>query len=67
MRMLYRIKAIGLGTGLKRYKLDFIVSSNYDIDKDKSLVMAKVIGELQRNWGNFYELKSVTKLKGGTL
>lgn len=67
MRMLYRVKAIGMGIGQKRYKLDFIVSSNYDIDKDKSLVMAKVIGELQRNWGNFYDLKSVKKLTGGTL
>ena len=67
MAMLYRVIAIGMGLGQKQYKLDFIVSSNYDIDKDKPLVMAKVTGELQCNWGNYYELKSVTKLKGGTL
>ena len=65
MRMLYRIKAIGMGLGLRRYKIDTIISSNYDIDKDKSLVMAKVTGELQRHWGNSYELKTVTKLPGG--
>jgi len=65
MRMLYRVKAIGMGRGLERYPLDFIISSNYDIDKNKSLVMAKVTGELQRNWGNSYELKTVTKLPGG--
>jgi len=65
MAMLYRIKAIGLGLGLRRYKLDIIMSSNFDIDKNKSLVMAKVTGELQRNWGNSYELISVKKLPGG--
>lgn len=64
MALIYRVKAIGMGRGLERYKLDFIVSSNYDIDKNKSLVMAKIIGELQRNWGNSYEIKSVTKLPG---
>lgn len=65
MALLYRVKAIGIGLGLRRYPLDFIVSSNYDIDKDKTLVMFKVNGELKRTWGGNYEIKSVTKLLGG--
>jgi len=65
MRMLYRVKAIGMGRGLERHNLDFIVSSVYDIDKNKSLVMTRVTGDLQRNWGNKYEIISVTKLTGG--
>ena len=65
MRFLYRVKAIGMGRGLERHKLDFIVSSAYDIDKNKSLVMSRVTSDLQRNWGNKYEIISVTKLTGG--
>ena len=65
MRFLYRVKAIGMGRNDEQHKLDFIVSSVYDIDKNKSLVMSRVTSDLQRNWGNKYEILSVTKLTGG--
>lgn len=67
MPIAYRIKALGLGRGQERYQLLFVISSNYDIDKDKEMLMNKVNGELRRNWGDNYIIKSVTKLIKGRI
>lgn len=59
----YRIKAVGYGCNLATYSLDFPISSNYDIEKDRESVMKKIRNQLRKNWQQGYKILLVTKEK----
>ena len=59
MVFIYRVKAVGYGCDLATYDLDFPISSNYDIEKDRESVMAKIRKELRKNWQQGYKIISV--------
>ena len=63
MPFTYRVKAEGYGFGLATYDLDLLISSNYDIKKDRESVMAKIRNQLRKDWQQGYKIISVTKEK----